>query len=204
MHDFNRPLKWFIFVVWFHMFSRTGCPWLFIALYLNLMVTLPPPSWKHVLLWPLCVFVFSLWQGSSTDIICSCIIIQATASPQGSPAETKPLSSYLSPSAWHFLSCSRLLCMAECDTSDGWVWTQPQTGCMAQDLFFAVSGFVFALWSHQLVPLERTLSHSERGLLQWKKKFSRVKKWKDLIKRSAKPSGLYKCVLHPCGNTSSL
>lgn len=133
------------------MFSRTGCPCLFIALYLNLMVTLPPPSWEHVLPWPLCVFVFSLWQGASTDIICSCIIIQATASPQGSPAETKPLSSYLSPSAWHFLSCSRLLCMAECDTSDGWVWTQPQTVCMARDLF-AVSGFVFALWSHQLVP----------------------------------------------------
>lgn len=43
-------------------------------------------------------------QGSSTDIICSCIIIQATASPQGSPAETwsrsrsLPASIYLFPS----------------------------------------------------------------------------------------------------------
>lgn len=35
--------------------------------------------------------VFRLWQGSSTDIICGFIIIQATASPQGSPAETRPL-----------------------------------------------------------------------------------------------------------------
>lgn len=44
------------------------------------------------------------WQGSSTDIICSCIIIQATASPRGSPAETWSLS--LSASIYLFLSLS--------------------------------------------------------------------------------------------------
>ena len=65
------------------------------------------PPRLPTLLWP-CVFVFSRWLGSSADIICSCIIIQATASPQGSPAETKPLSPYLSiylsPPSFLFLS----------------------------------------------------------------------------------------------------
>ena len=69
----------------------------------------------------------------------------------------------------------------------------------------AVRGFVSALWSHRLVLLECTLSHSEGVLLQWKYKcFAHFKKRRDLIGWSAKPSGLYKCVLHPCGNTSRL
>lgn len=71
------------------------------------------PPRKYVLLWPPCVFVSSRWQGSSNDIICSCIIIQATDSPQGSPAETKPLSIYLSPSAWHFLSPVQGCCVCQ-------------------------------------------------------------------------------------------
>lgn len=71
------------------------------------------PPRKYVLLWPPCVFVSSRWQGSSNDIICSHIIIQATDSPQGSPAETKPLSIYLSPSAWHFLSPVQGCCVCQ-------------------------------------------------------------------------------------------
>lgn len=66
-------------------------------------------------------------------------------------------------------------------------------------------GFVFALWSHQLVPLGCTLSHS--GSTAVRGFFSCLafkKKKNELTKRSATPSGLYKCVFYYWGNTSCL
>lgn len=64
---------------------------------LNLHRSAAPPG-VNTPLWPACV---CQCQGSSTDIIRGCIIIQATDSPRGGPAEAEPPSLRLSAVAWH-------------------------------------------------------------------------------------------------------
>lgn len=66
---------------------------------------------------------------------------------------------------------------------------------------FVVSGFVFALCSHQLVQLDWKVRMGYSVYCS-EKMFLLLQKRNDKI--SAKPSGLYKCVLHHCGNTTSL
>lgn len=138
------------------MFSRTQCKWLFIAIYLNVMEALLGNKVDCGL--P-CVFVFWWWQGSSADIICICIIIQATASPQGSPAETKPLSICLSPSAWRSLPL--LTVVYGKVWHQWWMSSNTTSDWLHGPGSLAVRGFVSALWSHRLVLLECTLSHSD-------------------------------------------
>lgn len=157
------------------------------------------------------VFVFSPSRGSSADIICSCIIIQATASPQGSPAETELLFLYIYPviahapcaSLWSCLSLSlsRMPNMVVRDTSDGWGRTQSKTGCMAQELLW----FKALSWSLRMVIPECPLGHSDSiDCCGDQTILTLDRNEKELIKRSAEPSGLKKCARHHCGNTSSL
>lgn len=111
------------------------------------------------------------------------------------------LSSWDRPSVFLFISLRPALFLSlkvaafKCDTGDGWVWTQPQTGVRGPGSS-EVSSFAFCL--HRDCTPEVWRQWNKSVFLHKKKKNK-----KDLIKRSARPSGLSKCVLHPRGNTGT-
>lgn len=68
--------------------------------------------------------------------------------------------------------------------------------CVQPRIYCGSPAFAF-LWSHT----RRPAAMKQKCLSAFKK--TKQSKKKDLIKRSARPSGLSKCVLHPRGNTGT-
>lgn len=112
----------------------------------------------------------------------------------GCPAETDPLSFCLSPSARRSFSRSRLLRSSVTPVMDEFEHNLRPV-CAAQDLLRSpASPFACTVIAHP-----RSGGNETKVFFCIKKKNNK----KDLIKRSARPSGLSKCVLHPRGNTGT-